>query len=512
MSYKSGNPRHARRAELPSAPEEKVHLGLPDSTASSDGSFSRYSRYSQDREEAGIADNVLSGSSAIAAARKSRKKHRRKIMAVVISCLVLVLGCAGAAFAYIGNLNANIHRGLDNSLLDVLMPVDTPEDPFYVLLLGTDSSLERIKSGDFGSAFRSDSMILARINPKNKKVALLSIPRDTKVNLGEHGEQKINAAHAFGGPSLAVKTVSELTGVPISHYAEIDFDGFSSVVDALGGIEVNVPMQIDDDMAGGHVDSGLQTLNGEQALIMCRSRHNYDDYGNGDALRTANQRLVLSAIAQKLLSADPISMANTVTKLTEAVLTDMDVAQIVNIAQSMRGLNASADFYTSVIPTQSKVIGGIWYDILDEQGMKAMIKRMDQGLPPTEEDEVDAATGIVTSSTGAEDGEAAKAFNKTNYNITKNATINVRNGNGVEGLGSQVKDVLTSMGYLGSNINVANANSTDFDSTLIVFKDADKAEEAKMIADALGCGRAVRDMDTYLFDSDYLIVIGADWQ
>ena len=93
---------------------------------------------------------------------------------------------------------------------------------------------------------------------------------------------------------------------------------------------------------------------------------------------------------------------------------------------------------------------------------------MDQGLPPTEEDEVDAATGIVTSSTGAEDGEAAQAFNKTNYNITKNATINVRNGNGAEGLGSQVKDILTSMGYLGSNINVANANSTDFDTTLVV--------------------------------------------
>ncbi len=510
MAYKSGNPRHARRAELPAAQEKASH-SLPDPSTSYDGSYSRYERYPESEDGSTIADTVKSGSSAIAASRKKRKKHRRKIMAVVISCVVLVLGCAGAAFAYIANLNSNFHKGLDSSLLDALMPVDTPEDPFYVLLLGTDSSLERVKSGEFGDAFRSDSMMLARIDPKNKKVSLLSIPRDTKVDLGEYGEQKINAAHAFGGPTLAVKTVSELTGVPISHYAEIDFDGFASVVDALGGIDVNVPMQIDDDMAGGHVDSGQQTLNGQQALIMCRSRHNYDDYGSGDTYRAANQRLVLSAIAQKLLASDPLSMANTVSKLTESVLTDMDVSQIVNIAQCMRGLDSTKDIYTATAPTQSKLIGGVWYEILDEQALKAMIKRMDQGLPPTEEDEVDAVTGIVVASTGDEEGAAAKAFNKVNYNITKNATINVRNGNGAEGLGSQVKDVLTSMGYLGGNINVANANSTDFDETLIVFKDPGQADEAKMIADALGCGRPVRDMDTYLFDSDYLIVIGKDW-
>lgn len=447
----------------------------------------------------------------MAAARKNRKKHRRRLVAILVACLVLVMGCAGAAFAYIGVLNDNIHKGLDNSLFDALMPVDTPEDPFYVLLLGTDSSIERIQSGTYDGTFRSDSMILARIDPKDKKVAMISIPRDTLVDLEGHGKQKINAAHAFGGPALAVKTVSEMTGVPISHYAEIDFDGFSGVVDALGGIEVNVPMQIDDDMAGGHVDSGLQTLDGESALIVCRSRHNYDEYGRGDMLRAANQRLVLSAIAQKLLASDPLAMANTVTKLTESVLTDMDVAEIVNIAQSMRGLDSTTDIYTSIAPTQSKLIDGGWYEILDEQALKAMIKRMNAGLPPTEEDEVDAATGIVTSSTGDEKGAAAEAFNRKNYNITKNATISVRNGNGTSGLGAEVRDVLKSMGYVEAYINVANANSTDFDTTLVVYKNPSQAQEAQQIVEALGCGRAVRDVDTYLFDSDYLIVIGSDW-
>lgn len=72
-----------------------------------------------------------------------------------------------------------------------------------------------------------------------------------------------------------------MAGVDISHYAEIDFDGFKEIVDALGGVEVDVPMEINDNMAGGYVSAGLQTLNGDQALILCRARHAYDEYGDG---------------------------------------------------------------------------------------------------------------------------------------------------------------------------------------------------------------------------------------
>ena len=76
------------------------------------------------------------------------------------------------------------------------------------------------------------------------------------VDMGEYGVNKLNAAHVFGGPALSVQTVSKLAGVDISHYAEINFDGFRDIVDALGGIEVDVPMTIDDEDAGGHLDAG----------------------------------------------------------------------------------------------------------------------------------------------------------------------------------------------------------------------------------------------------------------
>ena len=138
----------------------------------------------------------------------------------------------------------------------------------------------------------------------------------TEIEIEGYGLQKLNASYAIGGPALAIKTVSQMAGVPISHYAEINFDGFEEVVDALGGVEVDVPMEINDDEAGGHVDAGEQTLTGEEALILCRSRHSYDEYGDGDRYRAANQRLVLGAIAKKILSTDPATMANTISALS----------------------------------------------------------------------------------------------------------------------------------------------------------------------------------------------------
>ena len=105
--------------------------------------------------------------------------------------------------------------------------------------------------------------------------------------------------------------VSKLTGVDISHYAEVDMDGLSAIVDAIGGVEVEVPLEIDDEDAGGYVPAGWQTLDGEHALIVCRSRNSYVETAAApDLMRAANQRMVLSAIAHKVLASDIATIAN----------------------------------------------------------------------------------------------------------------------------------------------------------------------------------------------------------
>lgn len=440
-------------------------------------------------------------SDAMKAVRKRRK--RRRVAAIAgVSALAVVLVIAVGALAYMGRLSSSLSAGLDSSLLDALVSTDTPEDPFYVLLMGTDRSEERAESGEYGETYRSDSIMLARVDPKKKKATIVSIPRDTQVDLGEYGVGKINAAHFYGGPTLAVKTVSELAGVPISHYAEIDFNGFAEIVDALGGIEVDVPIEIDDPEAGGHLMPGRQTLNGDQALILCRSRHSYDDYGSGDLYRAANQRVVMAAIAQKMLNSDAVTIASTVQSLSDCILTDMGIDSIVAIAQSMRGMDASTDIYTGVAPTESEYQDDAWYEILDEKEWKAMMKRVDAGQPPTEGDVIDDLTGTVISSSGT--GEIGAG-----YSVNRTQTIRIRNGNGTDGVCADAQEILSGMGY--RNFDTGNANSFDYEETLVVYKESKNKEYADQMVEALGCGRSLKDDGSYLFESDYLVVIGADW-
>ena len=431
-------------------------------------------------------------------------------MSLAVVC-VLLLGGIGAAWAYISQVDNSLRDDLDADLLNSLAVTDSPSDPFYMLLIGADKSQDRDESGEYGGSYRTDSMILARVDPKEKEVTLISIPRDTQVDIPGHGTQKINAAYAFGGASLAVDTVSELAGVPISHYAEIDFDGFKAVVDALGGIEVDVPMEINDDMAGGHVDAGLQTLNGEQALILCRSRHNYDDIGNGDAIRAANQRLVLSAIMEKVMNSDVATITNTVGTLANYVTTDYSVAGLVGLAQSMIGIDVANNVYTAAVPTTSVYENDLWWEILDEDAWQKMMDRVKQGLSPTEETQVDEASGATMSSAGGggsgnSDGESSSSSSSSAS--LSGVHISVKNGSGIAGCANEAAAKLTPDGAI---VETGNADDFNYSQTLIIYEDSSQSEEAQKIADLLGVGQVKQNDGTYAFSGDFLVVVGSDW-
>lgn len=443
--------------------------------------------------------------------RKKKSKRKRILFVSLAVVCVLLLGGIGAAWAYISQVDNSLRDDLDADLLNSLAVTDSPSDPFYMLLIGADKSQDRDESGEYGGSYRTDSMILARVDPKEKEVTLISIPRDTQVDIPGHGTQKINAAYAFGGASLAVDTVSELAGVPISHYAEIDFDGFKAVVDALGGIEVDVPMEINDDMAGGHVDAGLQTLNGEQALILCRSRHNYDDIGNGDAIRAANQRLVLSAIMEKVMNSDVATITNTVGTLANYVTTDYSVAGLVGLAQSMIGIDVANNVYTAAVPTTSVYENDLWWEILDEDAWQKMMDRVKQGLSPTEETQVDEASGATMSSAGGggsgnSDGESSSSSSSSAS--LSGVHISVKNGSGIAGCANEAAAKLTPDGAI---VETGNADDFNYSQTLIIYEDSSQSEEAQKIADLLGVGQVKQNDGTYAFSGDFLVVVGSDW-
>ena len=435
----------------------------------------------------------------------SRKKPRVSAFKVIIIAIVavVVIG-AGAAFAYVSNISNNLHEGVDQELRDALVHTDMANEPFYMLLLGTDASDDREETGETDGVYRSDSMMLARIDPQNKKATLISIGRDIMVDLGpEYGEQKINAAYAFGGAPLAVEAVSKLAGVPISHYAEIDFDGFKAMVDSLGGIEIDVPMKIDDWMAGGVVEAGYQTIDGNSALVLCRARNAYADSATRpDDMRTANQRLVLGAIARKLLASDIATIASSVSAMSEYVTTDLELNDIIGLAQAMRGLDPDTDLYTASVPATSQYINDVSCDFVVDKEWKAMMDRVKAGEPPLEEAVVDEATGTVLATAG----------NGTTSTAEKYASVIVKNATGIDGLAAEVRKKLMDAGF----VNVMYGDVTpgySYPETLVLYNDPGRAREAEEIVKIIGQGRAEENDGSYLLvDCDLMVIIGDDWQ
>jgi LCP family protein required for cell wall assembly len=180
------------------------------------------------------------------------------------------------------------------------------------LLVGSDSregltpeQQEELSTGaDEGR--RTDTIMLLHL-PTSGRPALVSVPRDSLVEIPGVGEERINAAYAFGGAALLVETLEQATGVAIDDYVEIGFGGFASIVDAVGGVEVCVAEPIADERAGIDLAAGCQTLDGPDALGYARTRY-YDP--RGDLGRVERQREVVGAIADEALS--PVTLLNPV--------------------------------------------------------------------------------------------------------------------------------------------------------------------------------------------------------
>lgn len=476
-------------------------------------------RHASTNASSASAGSRIARSSAAPSPKKASGLKNKLLIAAVAAVVVVLIG-AGAGFAYFQTIQGNMQKDVDQSLLEAL---DTSKyengEPFYMLLLGVDKSEKRANSAQYaGDSFRSDSMILTRIDPTNKKVTMVSLHRDTLIDMGEYGQQKLNAAHALGGPAYTVKVVSQMAGVPISHYAEIDFDGFRAAVDALGGVEVTLKSDIYDPHLDKSLKAGTQTLDGKQALFLCRSRHSYDEIGDGDRFRAANQRMVLSAVAKKLLNSDVLTMTSTIKSMSEYITTTFKIEDIISLASTFRGMDTKKDLYTSMEPTIPLETDDGYYEQLDTANWQAMMKRVDQGLPPTEKTETDALGTVMSNAGEGSDAEKSSQLkNSDSKNSSKTSekkaekrsgNVDVKNGSGIEGAASDAAKKVSKLGY---TCQTGNANS-DFDETLVVYDDASKAEQAQEIVDALGVGTAVQNQGGYVFEGDFLVVVGTDWK
>ncbi|RVW02234.1 LCP family protein [Rhodococcus xishaensis] len=293
--------------------------------------------------------------------RRPRRRWRwpRRVALVLIVALVASVG--GMLF-----LDTKLNRV--NALSDYPGRIaDTPGTNW--LLVGSDSragltpeeAAELTTGGEEIGGQRTDTIMLVHI-PRSGATTMVSIPRDSYVNIPGIGRGKINAAFSEpNGEQLLVQTVEEATGLRIDHYAEIGFGGFAGVVDALGGVNVCVPYAIDDPMAGVNLPEGCQDLNGRDALGFVRSRAT----ALADLDRMDNQRAFMSALLEKVTSPatliNPLRLWPTVAKTADSLqVGDGDhLWNLAGLAWAMRG-----DVVTTTVPVGGFDLVAGWGDVL----------------------------------------------------------------------------------------------------------------------------------------------------
>jgi LCP family protein required for cell wall assembly len=214
--------------------------------------------------------------------------------------------------------------------------------PSLILLLGTDGDRTAARA----DAQRSDSILLVRTDPKRHRIAYLSIPRDLRVEIPGHGTNKINAAFQLGGPALAMRTVTALTGLQPNHVAMVDFDDFRTVIDALGGVEIDVPKPILSNRfdcpyatearcqqwQGWRFEKGKQEMSGKRALIYSRVRENRLDPAENDLTRGERQQAVVEAMTDKIVG--PVTFFKLPfigDDLVKPLATDLSAPQLVQL-------------------------------------------------------------------------------------------------------------------------------------------------------------------------------------
>lgn len=299
------------------------------------------------------------------------KIKRRKRIVLTLLPLLLLTFAAVAYGGYLFTKAADVAAGSKEVLARGdqserrFAAVDPKKDSISILIMGVDDSNIR----EFGKATRTDALILATFNVKEKSVKMLSIPRDSYVYIPEKNKKdKITHAHVYGGTEGTIKTVEELLDIPVDYFVKLNFNAFIDVVDALGGITVDVPItfteQDSKDTADAiHLEKGLQELDGEEALALARTRKIDSDIERGK-----RQQLVLRAIIDKAVSIGSITKYGDVMEsMGDNMTTNLEFGEMLGLFDyAIAGLNIES----LTLDGYDDNIKGVYYYHLEESSVE----------------------------------------------------------------------------------------------------------------------------------------------
>jgi len=290
------------------------------------------------------------------------RRWTRRIFGILALLIVLLLVGSVATYFY---LNSKLTRS--NILVDY-PGRPAPGVGTNWLIAGSDSrqgltrqqelqySTGNLDTTGFG---RSDTIMILHIPAGGGQPVLVSIPRDSYVNVPGHGMTKINAAFAYGGPALLAETVQSATGLHINHFMDIGFGGFVNVVDAVGGVRMCLPAPIHDQASGLNLAAGCQVLSGGQALSWVRDRHSF---ATSDLQREQDQRIFLAALLKKMTSTGVILNPFASLPAASGVASNLTVDQGAQLYQLWSVAQALRNPLNTTVPNSS---GGYITDVGD---------------------------------------------------------------------------------------------------------------------------------------------------
>ena len=263
----------------------------------------------------------------------------------------------------------------DFSLFDSLERLDLLSGKKNIVVMGCD-----IRKDDAG---RSDTLFVVMLDKSKKNAALLSVPRDTRVKIKGHGWDKINAAFAYGGQKLTRETVQDFLGIKLNNYVVVDFQGFKGLVDAVGGVDINVEkrMYYYDPYDGFEIDlrPGMQHMDGKTAMQYVRYRDEEGDIG-----RIRRQQKFLMALYKHIASKNIIAKIPGISKqIMSMVKTDLSLKEMVELGNVMRDMVEKDGLKMSMVPGEPEYIDGISYWIPDIPKMRQKMADM-QGVKISE--------------------------------------------------------------------------------------------------------------------------------
>ena len=374
----------------------------------------------------------------IEAMKKRKREKRKRIFIFTLSIIIaLLLGTFAYGYNFISSLKTN-------NLGEGIKP-ESKTDPINILILGMD--VGDTDNQENKAIRRSDTIMVFNYNPNTKKAHLISVPRDTLIEVdayldtGEYQRYwKINSAYALGGEEEITMHVESLLGIDINYIVEIDYDAFRNTIDAIGGVDMYIEQDMfyDDDEQDLHINfKGGETvhLDGKKAEEFFRWRQNNDGTGlpNGDIDRIENQQIFIGKVLEKALSPSIVFKVPKILKvISENIETNVDANTLIKLGLKILKLDSSDIIMTTLQGVNEDIYGQSFYVVYDE--LNADLKKALNSSNPSE----------ISSITSAK---------------REDLKLMVLNGTKINGLAGTARDKLLSLGYY--DIAIGNCDSTE---------------------------------------------------